>query len=540
MRKDRCIHIGFVLCIVAVLFLIIVSRAVGLTYNLSIHPDESEFYVASSSLAKHLLNPDVPFVEEKEYPEGAYILQLPFQLIKELLDSSEWLWSASPCWSRMSSVFYFVLATIYGIMILTKYMSRSKTAAILYALTMCFSLFFIEHSRYGVGDMPSLFLLMATIYHSACALQTKKIVHLVLAFACTGIMGAVKYPQIFFVLIPSGTYFHMSGKDRKKTMAGLLVFVLITLMSLLLFSPKAAVDPAYFLRVLDREAKAYVTEGTGYDTGGVLNHVANTVLYTLFYSDFPMSFLLVAAYFTKSIMCRSYDCDADYLFRKLLPIVCIVFFAYNMFANLLVFRTLTPLFGMTALYASEAAGRVYYYCSRKGYKIGRTIILLLTCAMVLRGGLLLWLTAHQGDEKDRFTALFAETVDENWNQVTLLEPYNVATEYTFADYLQCPQDLPIKEIHLETYAAENGGVILQPGELLVTGAYDYWMTAPFLVPREKDAITDLWESFQQANQDYYVGQIYPNSCYYLFGGWIRGGTLAQFLIPCNMVYYRSV
>jgi len=116
----------------------------------------------------------------------------------------------------------------------------------------------------------------------------------------------------------------------------------------------------------------------------------------------------------------------------------------------------------------------------------------------------------------------------------------VATEYTFADYLQCPQDLPIKEIHLETYAAENGGVILQPGELLVTGAYDYWMTAPFLVPREKDAITDLWESFQQANQDYYVGQIYPNSCYYLFGGWIRGGTLAQFLIPCNMVYYRSV
>lgn len=541
MHKERYVNLGFTICIVALLLLTIVSRAVGLTYNLSIHPDESEFYNGSSSLAESILDPDVPFVEEKEYPEGAYVLQMPFHMLKEFLGSSHWFWRSSQCWGRISSVFYFVLSMIYGIMILTKYMSKSKLAAILYGLTMCFSLFFIEHSRYGVGDMCSLWLLMAIVYHSACALETKKIGHLIFAFFCTGVMGAVKYPQLFFILIPAGTYLRINGqsKSKGKRAAGMLLCVVVVLLSFLMFSPKAAVDPGYFLRVITREGEAYLAEGSGYQTGGVINHVLSIVVYTLLYSDYPLSFLLVAAFFVKAIAGKACNNGPDFLFYKLLPITVCLFFGYNIFVTTLVFRTLTPFFGMTALYASEAAGNLYQYCSRKEYKVGRTVVLLLTCVMVLRGGLLLWLTGHQGDEKDRFTALFAESADDNWNQVTLLEPYNVATEYTFADYLQCPQDLPITEIHLEHYAVENEDIVLQPGELLVTGAYDYWMTAPFFVPPEKDEMKDLWESFKQANQDYYVGQIYPTAAYYLFGGWVRGGTLAQFMIPCNMVYYRS-
>ena len=138
MHKNRFGNIVFWICIVAVLLVAIASRGVGLTYNLSIHPDESEFYTASESLARHILDPEVPFEEEKEYPEGGYILQMPFQLMKELLKSSHWFWSSAQCWSRISSVFYFVLATIYGILILTKYMSRSKSAALLSA-PVCFS-----------------------------------------------------------------------------------------------------------------------------------------------------------------------------------------------------------------------------------------------------------------------------------------------------------------------------------------------------------------------------------------------------------------
>lgn len=541
MRKDRIVNLFFSICIVAVLLLTIISRAFGLTYNLSIHPDESEFYTASESLARHLLNPDVPFVEEKEYPEGGYVLHLPFQLLKECLGISHWFWQSAQCWNRISSLFYFVLSAIYGILILTHYMSRSKLAAVLYALTMCFSLFFIEHSRYGVGDMGSLWLLMAIVYHSARALETKKPLHLICGFFWAGAMGAVKYPQLFFMIIPAGTYLKMKGRKGSKgrTAVGMVLLVLVALLSFLVFSPKTATDLGYVLRVITREGEAYLAKGSGYQTGGAINHVLSIVVYTLLYSDFPLSFLLVAGFFLKSIPGKASDNGADFLFYKWLPITVCLFFGYNIFVTTLVFRTLTPFFGMTALYAAEAAAGLYRYCGRKGYRVGRMAVLLLTCMMVLRGGLLLWLTGHQGDEKDRFTSVIAEAVDDHWNQVTLLEPYNVAVTYTFQDYLKCPQNLPITQIRLENYAAEKEDLTLQPGQLLITGAYDYWRAAAYFIPPQKDEIKDLWETFKQANQDYYVGQIYPTAAYYLFGGWVRGGTLAQFMIPCNMVYYRS-
>jgi len=541
MHKKRCINLGFQMCILTLLLLTILSRAVGLTYNLSIHPDESEFYTASESLARHILDPDVPFVEEKEYPEGGYILQLPFQLMKEFLGSSHWFWNSAQCWNRISSLFYFVLAEFYGILILTNYMSKSKQAAILYGLTMCFSVFFIEHSRYGVGDMGSLWLLMAIVYHSACALETRKIGHLVWAFFCVGVMGAVKYPQLFFVIIPAGTYLRMNGgnQGRGKMTVGMMLLVLVVLLSFLMFSPKAVVDPGYFLRVITREGDAYLVQGAGHQTAGVLDHIFSIAVYTLLYSDYPLSFLLVAVFFIKSISDKSSDDGPGFLFRKLLPVTICLFLGYNIFVTTLAFRTLTPFFGMTALYACEAACNLSQHCSKRGYPLGRIAILLMTCTMILRGGLLLCLTGHQGDEKDRFTSLIAEAVDDQWNQVTLLGSYNVATEYTFADYLQCPQELLTKELQLEYYAEENDGLTLQPGELLITGAYDYWHVTPSLIPSEKDEVRDLWETFKQVNQAYYVGQIYPDASYYLFGGWVRGGSLSQFMMPCNMVYYRS-
>ena len=541
MRKDRNSNVAFSICMIAILLFTIASRFMGLTYNLSIHPDESEFYNGSKSLARSILDPDVPFVEEKEYPEGAYVLQMPFQIIKELIGSSHWFWRSAQCWSRISSVFYFALAVIYGVLILTKFMSRSKTAAILYALTMCFSLFFIEHSRYGVGDMSSLWLLMAIIYHSAQAFHTRKRRHLVSAFFCAGVMGAVKYPQLFFLTIPLGTWLSMGGKNKKRA-GGVLVFLLIAFAGLMMFSPKAAVDPAYFLRVLDREGKAYVTEGTGFNSGGLINNVIGTVLYTLLYSDFPLSFLFVAGYFYKAITSRVVEGETDLFFHKLLPVITVLFFAYNLFAKLLVFRTFTPFFGLTALYASEAAGKLCHCSNQKGNKVGRAVVLALTCLMVVRGGWLLAITGHQGDDKDRFTPIFEEAVDDHWNQATLFVPYNIASEYSFEENMVCPQELSIKEMDVAVYRGENNGLTIQPGELIVTGSYEHGLNAPYFVSYAKSLTTSddaAWEAFKQANEDYYVGQIYPDYYYYLFGGWIRGGTLSTFLMPCNMVYYRS-
>lgn len=539
MRKEAYTKYGFLLCVFVILLLIVVSRGAGITFNLSLHPDESEFYVASESLAQSLLDPDVEFYEEKEYPEGGYVLQLPFQLIKEFLGASHWFWRSSQCWSRISSVFYFVLSVIYGMMILTRYMSRSKLAAILYALTMCFSLFFIEHSRYGVGDMGSLFLLMVTVYHCARGLETRKWTHLALAFFCTGVLGAVKYPQIFFVVIPAGTYLHMDSKAPKKKAAGMALFLLAAVIGLLMFSPKAALDPAYFLRVLDREGKAYVTEGTTFNSGGPINHALSILLYTLLYSDFPLSLLLVGGYFCKALLHRNADEGTDYLFHRLLPVVTVVFLSYNLFAKLFVFRTLTPFFAMTALYSAEAAAKL---CAGKNRRIGRIAVVLLTCLMVFRGGWLLAITGHQGDDKEGFTAMFAEAVDDSWNQVILFEPYNIAAEYSFAENMDCPEDLTITETSLESYMERSTGLTMQPGELVVTGAYEYALMAPYFVSYEKSITTesdDAWVAFKQANESYYVDQTYPSSYYYIFGGWIRGGTLSASLIPCNMVYYRG-
>lgn len=542
MRKDTYRKSGFGICIAAVLLFIILSRSLGITYNLSLNPDEVVFAYGSKSLAQSILHADVEFSELKEYPEGAYVLQLPFQMLREAIGSSHWFWKASRCWSRISSVFYFVLAVIYGVMILTQYMSKSKLAGLLYTLTMCFSLFFIEHSRYGVGDMGSLWLLMAIIYHSARGQETDKKIHLAIAFFCTGALGAVKYPLLFFAAIPIGAYLHM-GEKNKKTVAGVVAFLLITVLAFLMFSPKAALDPAYFLRVLDREGKAYVTEGTGFNSGGFFNNVIGTVLYTLLYSDFPLSLLLVAVSFWKSVTDKAPVSGTDYLFKKLLPIVVCVFFAYNLWAKLLVFRTLTPFFGMTALYGSEAASELYTHCDWKERKAGRIAVVLLTCLMVLRGGLLLQITGKVGDDKSRFTPLLTSAVDDQWNKMTILIPYDLATEYSLEENMECPQDLTVTQIRIEDYNRENGGLTMAPGELVVTGGFEFGLMAPYFVSYEKSLtapIDKLWVDFKQINQQYYVGQIYPSSYYYLFGGWIRGGTLSTFLMPCNMVYYRSV
>lgn len=377
-------HSTMVLHITVVLLIlfIILTRISGLTYNMFLHPDEWVFYRGSSSLARAILSSETAFTEVKEYPEGTYLFQAPFHLLKILVAFLSGIPQNDQIWGRISSVFYFVLAIIVGIRILIQFWGRNKAACIIYSLTMCFSVFFIEHSRYGVGDMCSLFLMMLILYFTALALASTKQYCFALACMASGAMGAVKYPQLFFVVIPLCAYLFTSEHRKSKKIVVFCLLILSTACTVLFFSPKALLDPHYFLRVIEREANAYVMKGTTFEDGGILNHLVGMVLFTLLYSDFPLSFVFVS-YSFYCLLKEPIDKTkpTDLLFCKIVPIMCIVFFIYNLFAKLLVFRTYTPYFGITILYCSQFVAKLFH----KRWK-GFAIAAALTFIMILRGG----------------------------------------------------------------------------------------------------------------------------------------------------------
>ena len=265
----------FAFAVLLIVFLNIATKLPGLTYNMSLHPDEGVFYKAASSMADSILVPDAEYKEQKEYPEGAYIFQLPFHIAGKVIEKVFGIdYNAQVC-GRISSLAYFVLAVVIGMNILFRYLGQSLISTVVYGITMTFSLFFIEHSRYGVGDMVSLFLLLSIIYLTAKAFSPGskhsagfRNGYYYAACAAGGAMGAVKYPQLLFVLIPICCVWYYSRKTNTAVMKKIVLSVLVTMISLLAFSPKALLDWGYFGRVINREFAAYVTDGTRFETGG--------------------------------------------------------------------------------------------------------------------------------------------------------------------------------------------------------------------------------------------------------------------------------
>lgn len=324
---------------VLVLLLILATRAISLTYQIDIHPDEYKFARSTDSLMNTILEPGSSFVEEKEYPEGSYYFHLPFHLAGVLLERLTGLEYNMAVCGRVSSVFYFCLAVLLGMKLLAKYMKAAAPAPLIFGLSMCFSLFFLEHSRYGTGDMISLFLIFLIIYLSAQAaghgLSGK---YMYPAWFLCGVLGAVKYPLLLFSLIPLSLFLYASCRGLKGKLAGTGLFLLLVLAGLLLWSPKALADPGYFLRVIEREMSAYVSEGKSFEAGGLINHITSMAVYTLFFSDFPLSSLVTAGLFisfARSKLKKRKNGEPmggeEFLLWAVLPVLCTVFFIYKSF-----------------------------------------------------------------------------------------------------------------------------------------------------------------------------------------------------------------
>lgn len=531
------VRISMIVLLVAIT---VFTRAVTLTYNMEIHPDEHVFFENTDSLLTSILHPDVEFEENKEYPEGAYLFHLPFLLTGRIFQRLLGIPYLPRLWVRISSMSYFVLGILLGIRLLKCYFPNSEISAALYTLTMCFSLFFIEHSRYGVGDMISLFLLLLIITLTAESFSRKKTVFLFAACAACGAMGAVKWPSLFFALIPVAAWGYQEKKTVGKRFYRMLIALLITIVvTFLLFSPKAALDWHYFIRASRREMLTYVIEGKAYEDGGLLNHIAQIVVYTLIYSDFPLSLFFVAAAFLSSLrnftlLLRKSEKNSQdmlaVLFYLVVPVSCILFFSYNLFIKMLVFRTYTPYFAIATLYAADYIAGWY---KRGGVR--RHFVIVLTLLMVFRGSYLIYVIHDDDRILEQIDFQITEAVDENWKRTFLVERYVLSVDMT-----QLKDPLVMYIDSMDDF--EEGGIEIKPGDLVITGGYAHGLGGSYMFPVSGETAisrNDAWNAFKQANSLHWKGQIYPDYYYYLFGGWIRGGSLSTFTMPCNYIYYRS-
>ncbi len=529
MRDKRSV-LGIVLITIV---LILVTRMLTISHNAQLHPDEKVFVFGSSSMANAMLHPGTPFEEWKEYPEGAYLFQAVFQLLGRGgcriagIPANE----HAQLFGRISSVFYFAAAVVLGMRLIKRYLGKTNVSLAIYGAVMCFSLFFIEQSRYGTGDIISLALLMLMLNLTAKAMESDGQIRWWLAsFFVSGVLCAVKYPQLVFALIPLLAFLSHSRRGR-----WIAAMIAACAAGFFLFSPKALLDPAYIYRVFQQETDAYFVQSP-HERGGVLNHLATLLVYILLYSDVPVLPPLVMAGLALRLLGlikagkkNERPEGTKCLFDLIVPGVCLLFFLYNLFVPTLFFRTYTPFFGLLALYTAAAAEKWFL----KG-TWGKTAVLLLTGVMVLRGVGFLWVLWDDEKPRQRLNEMVSANVDKNWKESWYIGLFTLPADE--------PEGVEIKSAgSLGSYVEMNDSLELQPGQMVITGAQAFYLGQDYLLPvaQQEQFPIQLWYAMQETNKEYLIGQVYPDLYYYLFGGWLRGTTLSQYEIPCNTIYYRS-
>lgn len=519
----------------AVVLAIALTRGLSLSYNMDIHPDENKFYDASTSLLESWLY-GTEYVEEKPYPEGAYLFHLPFQAIRMAVTAVTGQEQSLRLWGRIASVFYFTLATVLGMDLVARFLGKSKLAVVLYGTSMCFSLFFLEQSRYGVGDMISLFLLMLILQLLAkwCSRQ-KGSTLLWTCFWC-GVLGAVKYPQLYFLVLPVFTWYFTTAGGWKEKGKRLLVMLLVCFAGFLLFSPKAIFDWAYFYRVIRREMGAYVTGSVG---GGAHNTLTMLLSYHLLYAGFPLAPVFLAAgmagFLKDKPLARVRQCldqgsREAFLFRFVLPLTIFGFFAYNLFVTVLAMRTLTPYFGLCALYVPGLAAS---FAGKSRFR--RLCCGLLTVVLIGRG---ICMTALLS--RDVYHTEFAAAAQQVLAQQDGRGRV-ITFRYSYIPHKEFLQDREVIKLDIKDFQESNGGsYALQPGDVVIVGSLEYSSALPYPLPTadaRSNANYDAWKAFQAENEEYLVAVATPAWPYYLLGAWVKGGSFANFTYPCSYLYY---
>lgn len=488
----------FGLLVLGLLLLICVSRALTLTHEMEHHPDESVFFTSSVSLKEHLLNPDVPFTEVKEYPEGAYVFQMPFHLLSDGVARLTGRAQSARLWGRIASVFYFAAGCVPGCAVLRRFWHCRLRGILVYALIMGFGLLHIEQSRYGTGEAISFFLLMLIVYATLVAIRSQRSTpFFCLACFAAGAMGAVKYPQLYFALCPIGAFWLQAReqKPRALRLIGRLTCLLVCLAAgLMLFSPKALADPAYFLRVCQTEMVAYVHRGNLAEIGGKKNHLALVLIYHTLYSDLPFALPLLAVALGRSLLHKRSAASLEETFSlRWLPLLTVVFMGYNLLTTTVFLRTLYPYFCLCSLYAARLADRWM-----TDFKAARPVCLLLCTLMVARGTLLM---VALGD--DRAGARLASKLADSGCETTFMMGPGYYTQGVL-------DSLPGEKRSLLAEDAESGELVLQPSQALISASLSHGRAGRYIFPIQNDLVErriENWERFRAQNSAFFLGGV---------------------------------
>lgn len=519
---------NFRIIVLVTVLLILLTRGLTISHNMELHPDEHVFFNAAQSLKGYLSGSSPIYEEEKEYPEGAIVFQLPIHIATAIINR---VFNAciSPQLSvRIAAVFYFTLGAVLGMFLIYRYFSKDLAHLILYSFILVFSLVHETQSRYGTSDAITFFLLMSVIVLTAQGLSSHnhRLLYITAAFLFEGFLTATKYPLLFFIFIPIyGISVLLKGSKLAKKALYTALILLALLTGFALCSPKALLDPMYIIRASTREVGAYMGS---YHISSVWTHFMSMFIYSMFYSGFPLVPVFFVIAVRKMYVSRDRSDSVQSLLYIVVPLLTAIFFIYNIFVQLLVSRTFHPFFFLSDIYVAIAAGD--WVLSGKWRKVSA---LILCTVMVVRGSYFIYLLSEKNDST-RLAELIFSSVDENWDTTTILSGFLV-----FPDGYHDYPNVQVVNSSSERFS-DPDAIKLKHGELFIAGARDYTVYSRyynFLPSRHNDNLDSLtWVAFLNANSEYYTGSLYPDYIYYLFGLWLMG-TNGCYEFPDVNIFY---
>jgi len=492
---------------------ILLTRGLTLSHGMMLQPDEYIFYFSSTSLVD-----GQGYQPVKAYPEGSFLLQAPFQALRLWLDGAVGLTVTDQQAGRIASVVYFAVGASLGCYLVLR-LSRRRSAVALYALIMVFALFQIEQSRYGTGDPPSFCLLMLVLVLLERYFRSGRKGPVFASAFAVGVMAAVKYPQIYFLLLPV-----LAVARQKKLRAATRLWMIAGMLlaaaaGFLCFSP-SIFQPGYLAEILKNETEAYVNHPNLWAVGTPWGHLLNLLLYHLLYADVPLAPVLMAA---GLLAVAKAELQADFrgFFLITVPLVFGVFYLYNLFVPSLFFRTYYTFFCVAALYTAAGLGAL---CGRKWLRIAAAV---LVAAMAVRGAYLVYLLAQP--EKKLPDVLEAHDLWYDGAAVTVLGS-NFLPGHANGTLTKIPTD----EVFLHDDPEFDAGAYV------VTQPYQFALARSGLFPIANEDVKTISEQWKLFRENYDVNLFYkqyPDFYYYLFGYWLEGGTGTTYEFPTIYYYF---